>query len=81
LIEMAAKSLDAGHDPNAYDAISIGTNAIIAELDTADEAIARVVRHLQRRDDKRPGSPGLFRVTLASFLRGRLQRAQFPFRY
>jgi hypothetical protein len=40
--QMAAKSLDAGQAPNAHSAISAGTNAIIAELDTADEILDKV---------------------------------------
>jgi len=36
LIEMAASSLD---DPEQYDAISMGTNAIIGEIEKADEIL------------------------------------------
>jgi hypothetical protein len=45
LIEMAAKSLGAGHDENAYDAISMGTNAIIDEIEKASSSSRKARRH------------------------------------
>ena len=49
LVEMAAESLD----PERYDAISMGTNAIIGEIREADEIIDRHLRKA-RADNPQP---------------------------